>query len=225
MAKFSTRKQYEAKFAKSKEIFVRSEGMVPRGVAHDAWKGSPLPVFMKQARGSHIWDLDGNEVIDYFGGHGGMMLGHAHPVVVRAVLRSSWKRGSSSGPVATSCWTGRGSSRGWFLRRSGSSSPTPGRKRSCSESASPRPIREEKRSCGSSFISPAPTTRSPWATRNPSRYLFPAFPRAVFWACRIGNRDIEYGDGDQRWNPRVTLPWLQSWSTRIRVSLTPRPVC
>ncbi len=84
MAKLSTREQYEAKFAKSKEMFARSEGMVPRGVAHDAWHGSPFPLFMKQARGSHIWDVDGNEFIDYYGGHGGMMLGHAHPVVVRA---------------------------------------------------------------------------------------------------------------------------------------------
>jgi glutamate-1-semialdehyde 2,1-aminomutase len=84
MAKLSARQQYEAKFAKSKEMFARSEGMVPRGVAHDAWQASPFPLFLTRARGSHIWDVDGNEFIDYFGGHGGMMLGHAHPVVVRA---------------------------------------------------------------------------------------------------------------------------------------------
>jgi glutamate-1-semialdehyde 2,1-aminomutase len=84
MAKLSARQQYETKFAKSKEMFARSEGMVPRGVAHDAWQASPFPLFLTRARGSHIWDVDGNEFIDYFGGHGGMMLGHAHPVVVRA---------------------------------------------------------------------------------------------------------------------------------------------
>lgn len=84
MERLSAREQYEAKFAKSREMFARSEEMVPRGVAHDAWQASPFPLFMKQARGSHIWDVEGNEFIDYFGGHGGMMLGHAHPVVVRA---------------------------------------------------------------------------------------------------------------------------------------------
>jgi len=84
MAKLSTLQRYEAKFAKSKEMFARSEGMVPRGVAHDAWQVSPFPLFMTRAEGSHIWDVDGNEFIDYFGGHGGKMLGHAHPVVIRA---------------------------------------------------------------------------------------------------------------------------------------------
>jgi glutamate-1-semialdehyde 2,1-aminomutase len=84
MAKLSTLQRYEAKFVKSKEMFARSEAMVPRGVAHDAWQVSPFPLFMTRAEGSHIWDVDGNEFIDYFGGHGGKMLGHAHPVVVRA---------------------------------------------------------------------------------------------------------------------------------------------
>ncbi len=76
--------RYEAKFPRSKAMFIRAGGLVPRGVAHDAWQASPFPLFMNQAKGSHIWDVDGNEFIDYFGGHGGKVLGHAHPAVVRA---------------------------------------------------------------------------------------------------------------------------------------------
>jgi glutamate-1-semialdehyde 2,1-aminomutase len=76
--------QYEEKFRRSREMFEKAQGMVPRGVAHDAWDVSPFPLFLTRARGSHVWDVDGNEFIDYFGGHGGKMLGHAHPVVVRA---------------------------------------------------------------------------------------------------------------------------------------------
>ena len=76
--------QYAAKFSKSKEMFARAEQMVPRGAAHDAWQVSPFPLFMTRAAGSRIWDVDGNEFIDYFGGHGGKVLGHAHPVVVKA---------------------------------------------------------------------------------------------------------------------------------------------
>ena len=84
MARPTSLEQYEEKFPRSKEMFEKAEGMVPRGVAHDAWQASPFPLFLARARGSRIWDVDGNEFIDYFGGHGGMMLGHTHPVVVRA---------------------------------------------------------------------------------------------------------------------------------------------
>jgi glutamate-1-semialdehyde 2,1-aminomutase len=84
MAKPTSVEQYEEKFHRSKEMFEKAKGMVPRGVAHDAWQASPFPLFLTRARGSHIWDVEGNEFIDYFGGHGGKMLGHAHPVVVRA---------------------------------------------------------------------------------------------------------------------------------------------
>jgi len=84
MAKPTSLEQYEEKFSRSKEMFGKAEGMVPRGVAHDAWQVSPFPLFLTRARGSRIWDVDGNEFVDYFGGHGGKMLGHAHPVVVRA---------------------------------------------------------------------------------------------------------------------------------------------
>ena len=76
--------QYEEKFRRSREMFEKAQGMIPRGVAHDAWDVSPFPLFLTRARGSRVWDVDGNEFIDYFGGHGGKMLGHAHPVVVRA---------------------------------------------------------------------------------------------------------------------------------------------
>ncbi len=84
MAKPTSVERYEMKFSRSKEMFAQAKGLVPRGVAHDAWQASPFPLFMTQAGGSHIWDVDGNEFIDYFGGHGGKVLGHAHPAVVKA---------------------------------------------------------------------------------------------------------------------------------------------
>ena len=84
MPKSTSLERYATKFPRSKEMFSRAEQMVPRGVAHDAWQASPFPLFMTRAAGSRIWDVDGNEFIDYFGGHGGKVLGHAHPAVVRA---------------------------------------------------------------------------------------------------------------------------------------------
>lgn len=58
---------------------------MPRGVSHDQWFADPFPIYMSRARGSHIWDIDGNEYVDYYGGHGGNMLGHAPPGLVAAV--------------------------------------------------------------------------------------------------------------------------------------------
>lgn len=87
MAKLSTGQRYEGKFPKSKALFERAQKVQPRGVSHDQWYASPFPIYMTQAKGSHLWDVDGNEYIDYYGGHGGKMLGHAHPAVVEAVQK------------------------------------------------------------------------------------------------------------------------------------------
>jgi glutamate-1-semialdehyde 2,1-aminomutase len=48
---------------------------------------SPFPIYINRAQGSHKWDVDGYEYIDFFGGHGALMLGHAHPSLVEAVSR------------------------------------------------------------------------------------------------------------------------------------------
>jgi glutamate-1-semialdehyde 2,1-aminomutase len=54
------------------------------------------PLFIREARGSHIVDVDGNEYVDYVGSWGPMILGHAHPQVVEAV-REAVGRGTSYG--------------------------------------------------------------------------------------------------------------------------------
>jgi glutamate-1-semialdehyde 2,1-aminomutase len=54
------------------------------------------PVFIQRARGSRLWDVDGTEYIDYVGSWGPMILGHAHPKVVRAVQEAA-RDGTSFG--------------------------------------------------------------------------------------------------------------------------------
>ncbi|MBI4234501.1 MAG: glutamate-1-semialdehyde 2,1-aminomutase [Chloroflexi bacterium] len=54
------------------------------------------PLFIARGKGSHIWDADGNEFIDYLGSWGPLILGHAHPSVVLAV-REAAARGTSFG--------------------------------------------------------------------------------------------------------------------------------
>ncbi len=54
------------------------------------------PFFTQRAKGSHLWDVDGNEYIDYVCSWGPMILGHAHPKVVRAVQEAA-RDGTSFG--------------------------------------------------------------------------------------------------------------------------------
>jgi len=73
---------------KSKYWFEKAQKYIPGGVnspvrAFKAVGGNPL--FIDRASGSKIYDVDGNEYIDYVGSWGPMILGHAHPEVVRAI--------------------------------------------------------------------------------------------------------------------------------------------
>lgn len=85
MANQSSVEQYIAKFPKSRALYEKAKGMFRNGVTHDARLVKPFPIYMTHGKGSHKWDVDGYEYIDYFGGHGALMLGHAHPSLVKAV--------------------------------------------------------------------------------------------------------------------------------------------
>ncbi|MDE0814226.1 MAG: aminotransferase class III-fold pyridoxal phosphate-dependent enzyme [Alphaproteobacteria bacterium] len=57
----------------------------PSGIVHDSRHLAPYPIYVDHAQGSHKWDIDGNDYVDYFGGHGALILGHNHPTVMEAV--------------------------------------------------------------------------------------------------------------------------------------------
>jgi glutamate-1-semialdehyde 2,1-aminomutase len=57
----------------------------PSGITHDARQMLPYGIYVERAEGARKWDVDGNEYVDYFGGHGALLLGHNHPKVVAAV--------------------------------------------------------------------------------------------------------------------------------------------
>ena len=87
------------KFERSISAFARAKNVIPGGVnssvrAFKAVGGSP--VFMASGSGAMMYDVDGNEFIDYVLSWGPLILGHAHPSVVRAVS-SAASRGSSFG--------------------------------------------------------------------------------------------------------------------------------
>jgi len=84
---------------KSHQIFARAKNLMPGGVnsparAFGAVGGEPL--VMQRGEGAYLFDVDGNRYIDYIGSWGPMILGHAHPDVVEAVVAAAG-RGTSFG--------------------------------------------------------------------------------------------------------------------------------
>jgi glutamate-1-semialdehyde 2,1-aminomutase len=85
--------------AKSEALFSEALKYIPGGVnspvrAFRAVGGQPF--FVDQARGSRVWDVDGNEYIDYVCTWGPAILGHAHPRIIAAV-RAAAEKGTSFG--------------------------------------------------------------------------------------------------------------------------------
>lgn len=74
------------KFEKSRTLLERAAKHISGGVASNSryWE-KPETLFVDRARGSHIWDVDGNEFIDYRMAYGPVILGHAYPRVQQAV--------------------------------------------------------------------------------------------------------------------------------------------
>jgi glutamate-1-semialdehyde 2,1-aminomutase len=73
---------------RNQQLFEASQKVIPGGVNSPvrAFKGvGGTPVFFSRAQGSHVWDADGREYIDYVGSWGPAILGHAHPATVKAV--------------------------------------------------------------------------------------------------------------------------------------------
>ncbi|OGG99729.1 MAG: glutamate-1-semialdehyde-2,1-aminomutase [Candidatus Lambdaproteobacteria bacterium RIFOXYD1_FULL_56_27] len=85
--------------SKSKALFAQAKTLIPGGVnspvrAFRSVGGEPL--FIDRGAGSRLWDVDGNEFIDYVGSWGPLVLGHAHPEVL-AALAETMKKGLSFG--------------------------------------------------------------------------------------------------------------------------------
>jgi len=84
---------------KSISQFEDAKRLMPGGVSSPvrAFKGvGGVPPFIARAKGSHLWDIDGNEYIDYVGSWGPAILGHAHPKVI-AALNDAIENGTSFG--------------------------------------------------------------------------------------------------------------------------------
>lgn len=85
--------------SRSEELFAQAQKYIPGGVNSPVRSFRAVggtPPFIARGQGPRVWDVDGNEYIDYLGSWGPLVLGHAHPAVVEA-LRKAAEGGTSFG--------------------------------------------------------------------------------------------------------------------------------
>jgi len=69
----------------SEALHERAVKSMPNGVASNFQAGDPYPTYLRRGQGSKVWDVDGNEYLDFHGGFGVNVVGHAHPTIVKAI--------------------------------------------------------------------------------------------------------------------------------------------
>src|SRR2546426_9095790 len=80
---------YRARTPGSAALYARASRVLPAGLTHDSRATSPYPIYAARAAGARKWDVDRNEYVDYFGGHGALLFGHAHAPLVEALQRQA----------------------------------------------------------------------------------------------------------------------------------------
>src|SRR6202171_2041875 len=85
---------------RSKQLWSQAREVMPRGVPSSFQDAAPQPIFMERGKGSRVWDVDGNEYVDFHNGFGVMVVGHAHPLIVQAVSKQIARGSHFAQPVA-----------------------------------------------------------------------------------------------------------------------------
>jgi glutamate-1-semialdehyde 2,1-aminomutase len=75
---------YRALTPGSAALAAKAQTLMPSGLSHDSRYFDPYPLYVQRAMGPVKWDVDNNKYVDYFGGHGALLLGHNHPTVTAA---------------------------------------------------------------------------------------------------------------------------------------------
>ena len=84
---------------RSHELWNKARDVLPRGVPSSFQDAAPQPVFADHGKGSRVWDVDGNEYVDFHNGFGVMVVGHAHPKIVEAVSKQIARGSHFAQPV------------------------------------------------------------------------------------------------------------------------------
>src|SRR5688572_5553727 len=69
----------------SSAMYERARKTLSGGVASSYQVRAPWPIYLERGQGAKVWDVDGNELLDFHNGFGSMVQGHAHPAIEKAV--------------------------------------------------------------------------------------------------------------------------------------------
>jgi glutamate-1-semialdehyde 2,1-aminomutase len=78
-------RRFRAARRRSDEMWNEAKEFIAKGVPSSFQDAPPQPIFIKRGQGSRVWDVDGNEYVDFHNGFGVMVVGHAHPLIVEAI--------------------------------------------------------------------------------------------------------------------------------------------
>lgn len=79
-----------SRYTRSQELYERACRSLAGGVSSEFRRYShPVPLFYERAAGSRLWDVDGNEYLDFTLSQGPLLLGHSHPEVLQAVAEAT----------------------------------------------------------------------------------------------------------------------------------------
>lgn len=81
---------YAEKTTRSRAPHERAKALLSNGVTHIGRYLEPHPVHVQHAAGLHKWDVDGNEDVDYFSGHGALNPGHNYPKAYTMERHTNW---------------------------------------------------------------------------------------------------------------------------------------
>jgi glutamate-1-semialdehyde 2,1-aminomutase len=79
------RERFALRTGASRELAKRAMSALAAGVTSSYHGSDPWPVYIDRGEGARIWDVDGNEYLDFHNGFSAMVQGHAHPAIVAAV--------------------------------------------------------------------------------------------------------------------------------------------
>lgn len=85
-------------------MYERARQTMAGGVPSSYQLRDPWPIYLSEGKGSKVWDVDGNELIDFHNGFGSMIQGHAHPAIVRAVQERVARGTHFAAPVEDSLY-------------------------------------------------------------------------------------------------------------------------
>jgi glutamate-1-semialdehyde 2,1-aminomutase len=80
-------KRLDERTPASREMYERARRTLVGGVASSYQLRDPWPIYLSHGKGPRVWDVDGNEMLDFHNGFGSMVQGHAHPAITKAVTR------------------------------------------------------------------------------------------------------------------------------------------